>query len=678
MREQRNTGPRLMMPATTNWKSKRRAANQSAARTPAAKRPKTISVPKQAKELRGHGTQKEQAITGTPVKAQTAMMSPVEQDTVNEIDELARSKPHRPVKKAESFLGAQTLGKLAAFRYEPKDSPHGRSHTDMGVEHRRNNGNENPMIARGLTNTPLVKINQDYESPVSPTNNVFMRGTFAGNAEANDTPCWDLSPSASRRKHEDAPHATQRLAIEEAGSPVKLVTERSLPACETVESLRSTMSRPRSRACKSSTLFSTETPKKNTVDETHEPQYDIDFADYFDAAYFDVDSSEVTDNRASPVHPRQGSSPDIPHLMECPSLVDSPNLSDDDFPMDDNDLHEFEQLATVTDKLQQPTAIRLEPEKCHSSHQPYGSFPEIRTSTPVSSVPTVFNSREIILPQRTTTLAALSPDYTLSGSRTNTDVVHNESNNSDVDSSLKLTSKACITHVRLPIRQLGKESSAPKLQWNPPTFYNPTLSSPVRGVDMSQKHVSRTLPVKSLASLALTPKTMISTPAHLPLQAHSKGKPLAFVHPPFPAPILDRSPIIGLSSNSILRTCFRMGEALNAASAAARSNSETIIELYAVVTSSHREAQGVKQFFTLTDLFHPNKSPVLNGVYDLWKGVGLWEWDSRAFIGETGKIARVVGTLQRQGKENVWCMKILSIWEADWDDVMFVKGIVCA
>jgi hypothetical protein len=50
------------------------------------------------------------------------------------------------------------------------------------------------------------------------------------------------------------------------------------------------------------------------------------------------------------------------------------------------------------------------------------------------------------------------------------------------------------------------------------------------------------------------------------------------VRAPFPEAVRDRSPIIGLSSNSLLRTCFRIGEVINQSCQAAKSGKNIIIE----------------------------------------------------------------------------------------------------
>ncbi|KAI2474684.1 hypothetical protein Ptr902_11018 [Pyrenophora tritici-repentis] len=146
------------------------------------------------------------------------------------------------------------------------------------------------------------------------------------------------------------------------------------------------------------------------------------------------------------------------------------------------------------------------------------------------------------------------------------------------------------------------------------------------------------------------------------------------VRPPFPEPVRDRSPIIGLSSNTRLKTCFRIGEAINQSFQAAKSGYQIIIELYARVLASERT--GSEQKFTFCDLFHA-KPPYVTGMYTaaIWKPVQLFEYDGRRLLQE-GQMCRCMGTMKRDGKE--WRMTVLNIWEATWEDIEWVEGIVGA
>lgn len=206
-------------------------------------------------------------------------------------------------------------------------------------------------------------------------------------------------------------------------------------------------------------------------------------------------------------------------------------------------------------------------------------------------------------------------------------------------------------HVTSPVTP-AKRPLSPRLQWLPPNTHTPGKSS--------QIPVSRT---------------------HEPHVV--EGEILPFIRPPFPKAVRDRSPILGLSNRTVLRICFRIGEALNAAAVASRTNVDAIIELYARVVSSSREASGgYKQFFQFGDLF-TDKPPYLSGTYSFWKGVAVWDIDSKELVGERGrgKMVRVLGRIKKkepgQGHGPGVEMVVLSIWEVDWEDVGVAKGIAC-
>jgi hypothetical protein len=144
------------------------------------------------------------------------------------------------------------------------------------------------------------------------------------------------------------------------------------------------------------------------------------------------------------------------------------------------------------------------------------------------------------------------------------------------------------------------------------------------------------------------------------------------VRPSFPLAVRDRSPIIGLSSNTLLRTCFRIGEAVNQAHQASKSGNQVVFELYARILDSERDA--TSQHFTFCDLFHA-KPPYIKAIYDgaLWKSIQLFSYDSARLL-QQGRICRCMGKMKREGKE--WVMTVLNIWEATWDDIRWVEGIV--
>ena len=263
------------------------------------------------------------------------------------------------------------------------------------------------------------------------------------------------------------------------------------------------------------------------------------------------------------------------------------------------------------------------------------------------------------------------------------------------------------THLTL-LAPLPKVPLTPKLQWRSPVTYESIQSSfpaPTVHLDLSPAPTRRPAPTAPAVNSTLVPAvTSQVNPPPSPLAAAKTSRPtqvrvsenalqvakhlvafgangnaLPVVRPPFPKKVPDRSPILGLSSSPLLRTCFRIGEALNAATVASHTNLDPLIELYARVTYSQRV--GVEQFFQFADLFRSDRPPFLNGLYVGWKGVDLWDCDSKYFLGQSGngKIARCVGKLKRdETNRGSWKMVVLSIWEASWGDVGYVKGIVCS
>ena len=181
----------------------------------------------------------------------------------------------------------------------------------------------------------------------------------------------------------------------------------------------------------------------------------------------------------------------------------------------------------------------------------------------------------------------------------------------------------------------------------------------------------------------LTQPSSTFTPFVLPVkqdtQSHSQDpneiknrKPI--VRTQFPAHVQDCSPIIGLSANTCLRTCFRIGEAINTSSHAAKDGKNIILELYARVLSSSRDTK--KQSFVFCDLYH-EKPPYITAEYDaaLWRPVSQFEFDARRLL-QGMKICRCIGKMKREG--NGWRLHIMSIWEATWEDIYWVEGIVNA
>ncbi|KAM3415455.1 hypothetical protein BST61_g8976 [Cercospora zeina] len=172
---------------------------------------------------------------------------------------------------------------------------------------------------------------------------------------------------------------------------------------------------------------------------------------------------------------------------------------------------------------------------------------------------------------------------------------------------------------------------------------------------------------------------LLSDAERLFLEQHISTSPerRAIVRQPFPRAILDRSPIAGASRATVLRTCFRLGEALNVGHQAVRTNSNVMIELYARIASFWNEkSSSRKQHFVFGDLFHGN-APRLEGTFERRGRATMWDKDCNVSLDPdaSSTMCRVVGRMKRDA-ERKWCLEISGIWGASWEDVEWVAGIV--
>jgi hypothetical protein len=152
-----------------------------------------------------------------------------------------------------------------------------------------------------------------------------------------------------------------------------------------------------------------------------------------------------------------------------------------------------------------------------------------------------------------------------------------------------------------------------------------------------------------------------------------------FARPNFPARVRDRSPTPGLSSNLILRTCFRIGEVIKVGSACDALVQETIVELFARVTKSLREINTTKQRFEFADLFH-DRPPFINGTLENFKVCALQETESSRLSGEgsPGKMVRCIGRIKRDLTRKCWMLHVINIRATDWEEVRHTKRIAGA
>ncbi|BFZ61294.1 hypothetical protein YB2330_002355 [Saitoella coloradoensis] len=142
-----------------------------------------------------------------------------------------------------------------------------------------------------------------------------------------------------------------------------------------------------------------------------------------------------------------------------------------------------------------------------------------------------------------------------------------------------------------------------------------------------------------------------------------------FTRTSYPDPIAPPSTILNLGSESLLRTCFRVGEVLRCG----RSKDEErvmIIEFFGVLhssTCSERTSYQPRPEYVLqlSDVFHPSRGPYLSGR--CWHDVSN---DVRV-----GDIIRVVG-VPRVAKDGKMELKMEKVRKATWSEIEYVRGIV--
>ncbi|KAL9621503.1 MAG: hypothetical protein Q9160_004033 [Pyrenula sp. 1 TL-2023] len=172
--------------------------------------------------------------------------------------------------------------------------------------------------------------------------------------------------------------------------------------------------------------------------------------------------------------------------------------------------------------------------------------------------------------------------------------------------------------------------------------------------------------------------------------------PLApFARSSFAEPMSRQSLLPSATPEIRMLTYFRTPAMLKALSSTSSPTTRILLEAYCLVCASAR--QGCIQRFVFADLFFSDTCPTLNGTYKGWQGSELWEHDSGVFLADSiqssPKMCRAIITpspgnggpkgMADKGKGPIERgqsieVQVLNIWEANWEDVRFVKGIVDA
>ncbi|KAK7931398.1 hypothetical protein PG985_002110 [Apiospora marii] len=153
--------------------------------------------------------------------------------------------------------------------------------------------------------------------------------------------------------------------------------------------------------------------------------------------------------------------------------------------------------------------------------------------------------------------------------------------------------------------------------------------------------------------------------------------PAPFQRSRFPEKVHDRSVIRGLSSEVVLRTCFRIEELLEQAAHCYNHHQQAVFELYARVKYSNREELARKQYFLLGDLFE-DQERCLSGTLSKWKAEDPKDQQGQAFLGaDWYKMCRCMCKVKRDSNNEAgWVLDILDIRETNWDGIRVAKMIV--
>ncbi|KTW30777.1 hypothetical protein T552_00489 [Pneumocystis carinii B80] len=145
----------------------------------------------------------------------------------------------------------------------------------------------------------------------------------------------------------------------------------------------------------------------------------------------------------------------------------------------------------------------------------------------------------------------------------------------------------------------------------------------------------------------------------------------SFSHPispiarsPFPLTIVGKSVISGLSSNdTLLRTCFRVGEALKVSNLQKNSMIVYLIEFFGIIKEFNKK----KGFFTyvIADLFHPLRGPYIYASYH----------DYHITIAfQNNDIVRILGVFRKNKTKNE--INVIKMYPCTWEKIQHIKETI--
>ncbi|KAI0469067.1 hypothetical protein F4859DRAFT_488452 [Xylaria cf. heliscus] len=160
----------------------------------------------------------------------------------------------------------------------------------------------------------------------------------------------------------------------------------------------------------------------------------------------------------------------------------------------------------------------------------------------------------------------------------------------------------------------------------------------------------------------------------------NEAEPLTvFVRPPFPEKVRDRPFVPGMSSNTLLRTCFRIGAMISQTAYCFNHTQDVLFELYARVTYSSRETLARKQHFQFVDLYK-DQQPYPAATLANWRIGSQLDKDSSVFLDTSGgpRLCWCMCKPMKDSKAAIgWTYTVLKIREVDHEQINWARRIIC-
>ncbi|KAI0973286.1 hypothetical protein F4678DRAFT_477754 [Xylaria arbuscula] len=194
---------------------------------------------------------------------------------------------------------------------------------------------------------------------------------------------------------------------------------------------------------------------------------------------------------------------------------------------------------------------------------------------------------------------------------------------------------------------------------------------------------NKTLSADSCPNIDITRLVNMTVHATKPVNVRNysdEAQPLAaFSRPLFPEKVRDRPSVPGMSSDTLLRTCFRIGAMISQTVFCFNHQQNVVFELYARVTYSSRETLSRKQHFQFVDLFK-DQQPYPAATLTNWRTDSQLDKDSSAFLNTRSgpRLCWCMCKPMRDSKAAIgWTYTVFKIKEISWKQVRWAKRIIC-